>query len=142
MSKCSKCKGSGHIAKFGHVNAGVCYECQGTGQAKAKDGFPNRFPFWARMKIDKQRTTLVIDEAEALDKRNRKPVDGFVHREATHSPRKDYESVNPNPDKDDPKPMYLKRPKKTPKHLVKPHGKKLDMPKNLKDRYDKPRKKK
>lgn len=30
--------------------------------------FPSKFPFWARLKIAKSRTTLVIDEDEAYDK--------------------------------------------------------------------------
>ena len=33
--------------------------------------------------------------------------------------------------------MYLKSPRKLPKKMFKTHNKKLDMPKDLKDRYNK-----
>lgn len=103
--------------------------------------FPSKFPFWARLKIAKSRTTLVIDEGEAYDKVKRKNVEGFVHREATHSYKKEYEKVYPNPDKNDSKDMYLKRPAKLPKYLFQPHNKNLDMPAELVERYDKNNKK-
>lgn len=99
--------------------------------------FPTIFPFWARMKIGKNRTTLVIDEEKYLDRKTKKIEDGFVNREATHSYKKDYEEIKPNPDVSDKRPMYLKRPTKKPKRLFEPHNKKLNMPKHLKDRYDK-----
>ena len=100
--------------------------------------FPNEFPFWARLKIGKNRTTLVIDEDLAKNKNTNKMEEGFVHREAIHSnPRGDYEEINPNPDREDPRKMYLKRPQKIPKRLVKPHNKELDMPESLKKRYEK-----
>ena len=102
-----------------------------------KDKFPEKFPFWARLRIDKHRTTLVIDEEQVLNKQKNKMEEGFVHREATHVKHKDYEEISPNPDKKDPKPMFLKRPKKHPKRLFSPHNKKLDMPDDLKKRYDK-----
>lgn len=28
---CTKCGGSGHLPKFQHVEAGVCFRCEGTG---------------------------------------------------------------------------------------------------------------
>lgn len=84
------------------------------------------FPFWARLKIGKNRTTLVIDE-EGED---------FVHREATHTPKSDHTMISPNPDKNDPKPMYLKRPRKLPKRMFKPHNKPLDLPEELKKQYE------
>lgn len=99
--------------------------------------FPDTFPFWGRLKIGKNRTTLVIDETKVINKRNKKVEEGFVHREATHSYKKEYEKVKPNPDKADKDPMYLKRPRKHPKRLIEPHNKKLDMPNNLKERYAK-----
>ena len=110
--------------------------------SKDKNLFPSKFPFWARLKIGKIRTTLVIDEDLAKDE-NKKLVPGYVHREATHSkkPRKDYEMIHPNPDPSDSKPMYLKRPRKHPKKLFKPHNKKLNMPNHLKERYSKNNKK-
>lgn len=89
------------------------------------------------MKISKKRTTLVIDEEIFKDKKTNKEEDGFVHREATHSFRKDYEKIEPNPDKDDSKPMYLKRPSKLPKRLFEPHNKNIDMPEHLKNKYKK-----
>lgn len=29
---CPKCGGSGHISQFNHVEAGVCFQCRGTGK--------------------------------------------------------------------------------------------------------------
>lgn len=104
--------------------------------------FPSKFPFWARLKIEKKRTTLVIDQVEAIDKKSKKMAEHFVHRESIHphgdgSNVKGYEKIEPNPDKADKKPMYLKNPTKLPKKLFKPHNKKLDMPEHLKQRYEK-----
>lgn len=118
--------------------------------AKAKTGkktvvkttvFPDKFPFWARLKISKNRTTLVIDEEPVVNKKTKKTEDGFVHRESIHTKKKDYEEIKPNPDKDDQEPMYLKRPRKLPKRMFKPHEKNLDMPKHLKEKYEKNNKK-
>ena len=101
-----------------------------------KKDFPKKFPFWARLRISKNRTTLVIDEDIALDEK-KKTVDGYVHREATHTAGKGFEKIEPNPDKNDPEPMYLKSPRKHPKYLFVPHDKDLDMPEELKQRYEK-----
>lgn len=108
---------------------------------KEINSFPGKFPFWARLKIDKNRTTLVIDDENVLNKKTKKYEDSFVHRESTHKKRKGLEEIKPNPDRDDPKPMYLKSPAKLPKKLFKPHNKELDMPKHLKERYEKNNKK-
>lgn len=113
---------------------------------KRSKEFPDKFPFWARLKISKNRTTLVIDEAPARNKKSNKMEEGFVHREAIHphgdgSNVKGYEKVEPNPDPTDNTPMYLKRPKKTPKRLFQPHNKGLNMPDHLRERYDKNNKK-
>ena len=102
-----------------------------------KKEFPKEFPFWARLKIGKKRTTLVIDEEMVVNKKTKKVEEGFVGRESTHTFRKDYEKIFPNPDKDDSEPMYLKRPTKKPKRLFEPHNKNLFMPKSLKDKYNK-----
>ena len=51
--------------------------------------FPEEFPFWVRMKIGKNRTALVIDEEKVKNKKNGRMVDGFVHREAIHTKKKD-----------------------------------------------------
>ncbi len=107
---------------------------------KKKD-FPKKFPFWARLKIGKNRTTLVIDEDKAYNKNKKEYEDGFVHREATHSKNSNYLKISPNPDKNDPKDMYLKRPEKKPKQLFKPHEKDLDMPNILSEMYEKNNKK-
>ncbi len=104
--------------------------------------FPKRFPFWARFKKNKNRTTLVVDEDKVYDKKKKKEVDGFVHREATHSFKKDYERISPNPDKSDNRDMYLKRPTKHPKDNFGLHNKNLDMPDYLRKRYKKNNKKK
>ena len=103
----------------------------------SNEKLPDKFPFWARLKISKNRTTLVIDECEAFDKKKQKNVPGYIHREATHTEKKDYEKLDPNPDKTDKRPMYLKRPRKIPKGMVSHHNKKLEMPKSLIDRYKK-----
>ncbi len=29
---CSKCRGSGKLPKFAHVDGGKCYQCNGTGE--------------------------------------------------------------------------------------------------------------
>ena len=102
-----------------------------------KKEFPKEFPFWARLKIGKKRTTLVIDEEMVVNKKTKKVEEGFVDRESTHTFRKDYEKIFPNPDKDDSEPMYLRRPTKKPKRLFEPHNKNLFMPKSLKDKYNK-----
>ena len=88
----------------------------------AKKTLPDKFPFWGRLRIEKKRTTLVIDEDIAVNK-------------------KEYEEIKPNPDKDKKEPMYLKRPKRIPKKLIKPHNKDLVMPEELKKRYEKNNKK-
>lgn len=106
-----------------------------------KGVFPDKFPFWARLKISKNRTTLVIDEDKAKNKKTGRIVEGFVHREATSQYHKGYEEIKPNPDKSNQDPMYLKSPRKIPKTLVKPHNKDLTMPQSLKDRYSKNNKK-
>lgn len=107
-----------------------------------KKEFPKEFPFWARLKINKHRTTLVIDEDQALNKRTKKYEDGFVHREATSQYHKGFEPIIPNPDKEKrPNPMYLKSPRKMPKRMFEPHNKKLEMPEQLKNRYIKNNKK-
>ena len=106
-----------------------------------KGKFPNEFPFWARLKISKNRTTLVIDEDMVKNKHSEQIVDAFVHREATSQYHKGYEEIKPNLDKSKKDPMYLKSPRKIPKTLVKPHNKNLTMPQSLKDRYGKNNKK-
>ena len=108
---------------------------------KQRRKFPLSFPFWARMKISKNRTTLVIDDDPYIDKKTKKLSNNFVHRESTHTKKKDYEEIKPNPDKTDKEPMYLKRPRKLDQNLFKPHNKKLSMPDHLKDRYSKNNKK-
>lgn len=106
-------------------------------KVQEKRVFGGKFPFWARLKIAKNRTTLVIDEDTAFDKKKREYVEGYVHREATHSYKSDYDEISPNPDKDDSLPMYLKRPQKLPKYLFAPHNKDLSIPDSLIEKYDK-----
>ncbi len=96
-----------------------------------------RFPFWARLKIGKKRPTLVIDETKKTFKKTGKEEDCFVHREVTHSNNKNNEKIEPNPDKNDPEPMYLKRPRALPKRLFAKNTKKLSIPKHLVDKYSK-----
>ena len=80
----------------------------------------------------------MIDEENLVNKKTKKNEDCYVHREATHTKKDgEHEEITPNPDKDDPTPMYLKRPRKHPKRLFKPHNKELDMPDKLKQRYEK-----
>lgn len=104
---------------------------------KSKKEFPDKFPFWARLKISKKRTTLVIDEEKIVDKKTKKLEDAYVHREATHTEKSDYEKIEPNPDPTDKAPMYLKRPSKLPKRMFELHNKNLNMPEHLKKKYDK-----
>lgn len=106
-------------------------------QEKKNKEFPKEFPFWARLKISKNRTTLVIDEEYCLNKKTNKNEDMFVHREGTSKYHKGFEEIKPNPDRTKKDPLYLKSPRKLPKTLFKPHNKNLDMPKSLKDRYNK-----
>ena len=113
---------------------------------KKQKEFPDKFPFWARLKIEKRRTTLVIDETVEANKKTQKVEEHFVHREVIH-PKGDgtnvkgYELIKPNPDPLDEKDMYLKSPKKLPKRLIKPHNRVLNMPRSLKERYEKNNKK-
>lgn len=86
---------------------------------------------WARLKIGKTHTTIVIDEDKDYDKQKKEIVDGYVHREATHTSKKDYEEIKPNTDKSDVRSTYLKLPQKTSKHLFKSHNKNPDMPEDL-----------
>lgn len=111
-----------------------------------KAQFPSIFPFWARIKIGKRRTTLVIDKDKAYNKQKKRYVDGYVHREAIHldddDPRtKSFEKVLPNPDRSDSRPMYLKKATKLPQFMFIPHNKQLDMPEHLRLRYSKNNKK-
>lgn len=107
--------------------------------------FPDKFPFWARLKISKHRTTLVIDEEAVKRNDSDKTDDYFVHREAIHKSEQnekrilsgDYEEIFPNPDREDKDSMYLKRPRKRLKRDFEPHNKNLDMPEELRERYDK-----
>ena len=113
---------------------------------KDSSTFPTKFPFWARLKIEKRRTTLVIDETIEANKKTQKVEEHFVHREVIHpkgdgSNVKGYELIKPNPDPLDEKDMYLKPPKKLPKRLIKPHNRVLNMPYSLKERYEKNNKK-
>lgn len=109
-----------------------------------KKEFPDNFPFWARFKPNKNRTTLVIDEEQVKRKNSDTVDDCFVHREAIHCDDDnkyvlsgDYEKVSPNPDTSDSSPMYLKRPHKHPKRMFALHNKNLTMPENLRQRYEK-----
>lgn len=108
--------------------------------------FPASFPFWARLKINKNRTTLVIDEKNVINKKTKQEVPGFVHREAIHvddekrARKKGYEMIEPNPDINDNKPMYLKKPAELPQTLFKIHNRHLNMPIHLEERYKKERK--
>lgn len=103
----------------------------------SKKEFPKQFPFWARLKISKKRTTLVIDEEVGTDKKSKRQEKLFVHREATHTAKKGFEKIEPNPDKTDKLPMYLKSPRKLPKRLFEVHNKNLSIPKYLIDKYKK-----
>ena len=106
--------------------------------SRKNDNFKGkRFPFWARVRISKQRTTLVIDDIDIINNTSGQSKKGFVHREATHTKRKGYERISPNPDRSDPNDMFLKPPRIRPQRDFEPHNKRLRMPKNLLDKYDK-----
>ena len=105
-------------------------------KAKKKKEFPKEFPFWARMKINKNRTTLIIDKDLVKNKKTKKFEDGFVHREATSIKHDGFEEIKPNPDKSKrTNSMYLKGPRKLPQRLFQPHNKQLEMPKKLREKY-------
>jgi hypothetical protein len=104
--------------------------------AKEEIKFPNKFPFWARLKIGKRRPTLVIDEEPVVNKKTKKIESGFVHREVTHT-KGAGEEIKPNPDKNDPEPMYLKKATKLPKRLFRLFNKHWEIPEKLKERYEK-----
>ena len=106
-------------------------------RGRERKKYPAEFPFWARLKIDKCRPTLVIDEAPAKNKKTGRLEAGFVHREAIHTYKKDYEEIKINPNTKDSKPMYLKRPSKLPQRLFKPVNQTMEMPDHLKERYKK-----
>ena len=61
--------------------------------AKNKKEMPTKFPFWARFKKNKNRTTLIIDEELVKRKNSDKYDDCYVHRESIHTYKKDYEEV-------------------------------------------------
>lgn len=109
--------------------------------AETQDERKWRFPFWGRLKIGKRRPTLVIDEEEVIHKKTKKKVPGYVHRETTHNKNKGYEKIEPNPDKTDSEPMYLKGARKIPQTLVDSLDQDFDMPEDLKKRYSKNNKK-
>lgn len=113
------------------------YYAQKNAVGNYRDNFPKKFPFWARLKISKDRTTLVIDEEKSLNKKTNKEEDMFVHREATSKYKKDRLKIDPNPDSSKNTPMYLKRPTKLPIILFKPHNKKMSIPDNLVEQYSK-----
>ena len=96
-----------------------------------------QFPFWAKLKIEKHRPTLVIDETKKASKRSGKEEDCFVHREVTHTSNKNNEKIEPNPNRNDSRPMYLKRPRVLPKRLFTKYEKKMSVPQYLVDRYKK-----
>ncbi len=93
------------------------------------------------MKIGGDHPSLIIDEAVTYDKQKKKNVPGFWYRESTHSQNKKYEEIYPNPNPKDERAMYLKRPQKKPKTLFVPWRKKMNMPKELQDKYSKNNKK-
>ena len=109
--------------------------------AKKNNFFPEEFPFWARLKFGKKRTTLVIDQEMRLNKKKGRVEDHYVHREATSTANKGLEKIDPNPDRSKSDPMYLKGVRWHPKYLLSVHNKTLDMPQFLKDRYSKNNKK-
>ena len=104
---------------------------------KQRRKFPLEFPFWARMKIAKKRTTLVIDDEPVFNKTSKRFSNLFIHREATHSYKKGREVITPNPDSSDSRPMYLRTPTKMNQRMFIPHNKRLSMPSYLKQKYKK-----
>lgn len=41
---CETCKGSGHLEHFAHVDGGICYECDGSGETERKEATQMRAP--------------------------------------------------------------------------------------------------
>lgn len=57
VSECTKCAGSGKIARFSHLNDGICYRCQGVGKITPSN--PARLPKRSVMDTDNRYLTLV-----------------------------------------------------------------------------------
>ena len=57
VSECTKCEGSGKIARFSHLNDGICYRCQGVGKITPSN--PPRLPKDRVMDTDNRYLTLV-----------------------------------------------------------------------------------
>lgn len=57
VSECTKCEGSGKIARFSHLNDGICYRCQGVGKITPSN--PARLPKDRVMDTDNRYLTLV-----------------------------------------------------------------------------------
>ena len=57
VSECTKCEGSGKIARFQHLNDGICYRCQGVGKITPSN--PARLPKDRVMDRDTRYMTLV-----------------------------------------------------------------------------------
>ena len=53
------------------------------------------FCFWVRLKISKNRTTLIIGQDTVKNKKTNKIVAGFAHREATIKYHKGVEGIKP-----------------------------------------------
>lgn len=106
-----------------------------------------KFPFWGKVKFKKERPTLVIDEEDnVFDKKKNKNISMFVHREVKHSNEdgsnvKGLEQIVPNPNKNDKRAMYLKRPSKIAKKMIVPLGSNWSIPDHLVEKYSKNNKK-
>lgn len=84
----------------------------------------------ARLKIGKNRTTLVIDETKKIFKTNGREQEFYIHREVTHINNKNNEKIYPNPDEKDKKTMFLKLPRALPKRLFVENKKSYQCQKN------------
>ena len=50
---------------------------------KEKSTFPEKVPFWTRMKVGGKHPALVIDREKVVNKKTKKEEPGFVYREGT-----------------------------------------------------------
>ena len=92
--------------------------------------FPDNPPFWGRLMIGGNHPTVVVEEKLTWDKQKKKEVEGFVHRELTHSTKISGTPIM-NPDIKDKRPVKLQKPKDIPQRLVKPLDKDWEIPQEI-----------
>jgi hypothetical protein len=67
MATCTKCNGTGYLPQYAHIQGGVCFECEGTGQSDYKPEVTGNAP-------------LAKPFSKDLWRIEAKTVDGVVYR--------------------------------------------------------------